>query len=188
MSNSNNFRSKKNNKITRGTDNENRLNGGVPKMPAGNNEPQDPLVGLQNVITGSIDDLIKSVNGVNDKLAGVLGGIFGDKNAAESFDAKHYLGKIGQIKPANTVFGGLYGKIDTLTDSVSKLANKSINSVSSDVFIDTTNQIQQTVDEIHKAIATNIVPDNTSNNTDNNTDNTQQNQQAVIGTTIDKSV
>ena len=211
--------SKENNKITRGTDNENRLNSGGVLQP-GNNEPQDPLVGLQNAITGSIGNLIKSVdsvntavngvkdtisgstesisklidsvNGVNDKLIGVLGGMFGDTNAAATNDAKHYLNKLGKINPANTVFGGLTANsaaITSLGESINKLAN---SSVSSDIFQDSIDEIvgavdsiQGKVDTIHKAIASNIVPDNTSKD---NADNTQQTKQTVIGTTIDESV
>ena len=220
--------SNKNNRITKGTNretnNENRLNSGGALQP-GNNEPQDPLVGLQNAITGSIGNLIKSVdsvntavngvkdtisgstesisklidsvNGVNDKLIGVLGGMFGDTNAAATNDAKHYLNKLGKINPANTVFGGLCANsavITSLGESINKLAN---SSVSSDIFQDSIDEIvgavdsiQGKVDTIHKAIASNIVPDNTSkdNASKDNTDNTQQTQQAVIGATIDKSV
>ena len=217
MSNSNNFGNKKNNKTTRGTDNENRLNGGGTLLP-GNNEPQDPLVGLQNAITGSIGNLIKSVDGVNtavngvngtisgstgsignliksvdgvnDKLIGVLGGMFGDTNAAATNDAKHYLNKLGKINPANTVFGGLCANsavITSLGASINKLVE---NSVSFGAFDDSVTKILDEVDTIHKAITSNIAPDNTSkdNISKDNADNTQQTKQTVIGTTIDESV
>ena len=231
MSNSNNFVNKKNNKTTIGTDNENRLNGGGTLLP-GNNEPQDPLVGLQNAITGSIGNLIKSVdgvntavngvngtisgstesisklidgvNGVNDKLIGVLGGMFGDTSAVVSNDAKHYLGKLGKINPANTVFGGLItnsAAITSLGESINKLVKNSVslgesinklveNSVSFGAFDDSVTKILDEVDTIHKAIASNIAPDNTSkdNISKDNADNTQQTQQAVIGATIDSTV
>ena len=227
--------SNKNNTITRGTNretnNENRLNGGGTLLP-GNNEPQDPLVGLQNAITGSIGDLIKSVggvnravdrvnkavkgstesisklidgvNGVNDKLIGVLGGMFGDTSAVVSNDAKHYLGKLGKINPANTVFGGLItnsAAITSLGESINKLVKNSVslgesinklveNSVSFGAFDDSVTKILDEVDTIHKAITSNIAPDNTSkdNISKDNTDNTQQTKQAAIGTTIDESV